>query len=515
MTELVKKYLAENNFSEQKESFEELFNSHPNYPSVYAITDTLDLLAIENVAVKIPKEQFHDLPGQFLTFLNKEFVLVTKSRQKIAVETHSKMKSLSSDDFLMDWGGVVIAIEPNTENKPASFSFNFQSLKYVLPILALIALALLRNEFSLWTVFFSLTSLLGFLVGVFIVQESLGIKNETVSKLCNMSSEVSCSKVIQSGKSKIFNTLNFSELPLMFFGSSFTALLFLSEPVVAIIGWLSVMSLPVIAYSIWLQKVELKKWCTLCLAVSFLLIIQATGFISAQLYQQKIAGVTVGVFLISALVFVSLWMLVRPILKRNIELENVTNKLTKFKRNFKIFQSQSKEIPQEEGFEKLQGLNFGSTHAEVQLSVIVSPSCGHCHTAFQQAYELCQKFPEKIGVTILFNINPENQENPYRIVVETILTINNIDSKQAKAALIDWHINQPELELWLQNWKVSAIDMQTNNQIFMQYEWCAKNNFNYTPVKLLNGKQFPSEYEIEELRFFLNEFAEAKQVLAY
>lgn len=514
MTELVKKYLAENNFLEQKESFEELFNSHPNYPSVYAITDTLDLLAIENIAVKIPKEQFHDLPEQFLTFLNKEFVLVTKSHQKIAVETQSKKKSLSSDDFLMDWDGVVIAVEPNLEAEAASTSFDFQNLKYVLPIIALIALGLIKNGFALETVFFTITSLLGFLAGIFIVQESFGIKNQAVSKMCNMSAEVSCSKVIRSDNGKIFNKINFSELPMMFFGISCTALLFLFDAVVGIIGWLSILSLPVVTYTIWMQKVQLKKWCTLCLMVSFLLIVQSAGFLSTQIYQQKLHVENLVMFLLSALVFISLWMLVKPILKTSIKLEKSIIELTKFKRNFKMFESLSKPIPRGEGFDRLEGVYFGSAHAQVQLAVIVSPSCVHCHKAFEQAYVLYQKFPEKVSVSILFNINPENQDNPYKVVVESILTLNAINPNKAKEALIDWHINQPELEDWKKQWEVSTIDMRANNQIFMQYEWCAQNKFNYTPVKLLNGNQYPSEYEIDELRFFINEYTQVEQALA-
>jgi hypothetical protein len=51
MVHLIKKYLDQNHFSNQKEDFEEFFSAHPNYPSIYAITDSLDMLSIENVAL--------------------------------------------------------------------------------------------------------------------------------------------------------------------------------------------------------------------------------------------------------------------------------------------------------------------------------------------------------------------------------------------------------------------------------------------------------------------------------
>ena len=43
---------------------------HPDYPSLLAVSDVLKSWNIENMALNIPKEQFHKLPRPFLTFLN-------------------------------------------------------------------------------------------------------------------------------------------------------------------------------------------------------------------------------------------------------------------------------------------------------------------------------------------------------------------------------------------------------------------------------------------------------------
>ena len=59
----------------------------------------------------------------------------------------------------------------------------------------------------------------------------------------------------------------------------------------------------------------------------------------------------------------------------------------------------------------------------------------------------------------------------------------------------------------IKKWKVEHNGMQVNNQLFQQYNWCSKNEFNYTPVKIVNGKLFPKGYDINELKFFLNDFA--------
>jgi hypothetical protein len=111
----------------------------------------------------------------------------------------------------------------------------------------------------------------------------------------------------------------------------------------------------------------------------------------------------------------------------------------------------------------------------------------------------------------LFNINPENNDNPYKVVVESLLAINNSNLGNMEEAISDWHIQKIGLEKWVAKWKIGDVPMRVNHQIEQQYNWCLENEFNYTPVKIVNGKLFPKEYEISELKYFLNDFSEDKE----
>ena len=111
----------------------------------------------------------------------------------------------------------------------------------------------------------------------------------------------------------------------------------------------------------------------------------------------------------------------------------------------------------------------------------------------------------------LFNINPENEENPYKTIVESLLIRNTIDTQEAQEALIDWHINNLDIELWKQKWGANNNDMLVNNDLLNQYQWCTMNNFNYTPIKIVNSKLFPNEYEISDLKYFMNDFEDEFQ----
>uniref|UniRef100_UPI00374CDD70 vitamin K epoxide reductase family protein n=1 Tax=Flavobacterium sp. TaxID=239 RepID=UPI00374CDD70 len=498
-------------FSDQKENFEDLFLSHPNYPSVFAITDSLDMLSIENIAIKVPKEQFIALPDYFLAGFNNDVVLVSKTNTAVTIETNEgKQQKLSFNEFLTGWNEVIIAIEPNTNALNTNEKINIKWLLYILPVIAFIILSVGYNKYDFISASLLVTSLIGLLLSVFIVQEKFGIKNEIASKFCNINPNASCDSVIKSSKSDINKWVGFSDLPLLFFGISILSIIIQPEHASKILGFLSLVSIPVIVYSVWLQKIQLKKWCVLCLAVSFIIVLQSLVFSFTTTSFFNITAINFFGFLFSSILLTSIWLFVKPVFEAKLKAEKGETELKKFKRNYEVFNFLSKEVSVISGFNKLEGLAFGNKTANTQLTIIISPSCGHCHKAFEDGFNLVTKFPERVFLNVLFNINPENNENPYKEVVETLLAIHFINPENSESAISDWHIKKMELEPWLKKWKMKNGDMKTSHQIHQQYNWCLENEFNYTPVKIINNKLFPSEYEISELKHFLNDFHEEK-----
>lgn len=514
MMSLVQKYLEINQFSNLKTDFEDLFLSHPNYPSVFAITDSLDALSIENVAIKVPKEQLLELPDSFLAIFNEDLVLVSKTSASISIETKAGEKqNVSFNEFLTDWTGIIIAIESNENTVTEKLKVNSKWLKYSLPVLALIIVSTIYSTYSLNDFVLLLLSVVGLLISVFIVQEKLGLKNQIASKFCNMSANTSCDSVIKSHKGEINKWISFSDLPLVFFSVNVLSIALQPNDSSNVIGFLSLLSLPIIAYSIWVQKFQLKKWCLLCLIISFLIVFQGIVWVIMEPPFLTIEFPDFFWYLSSLIIVASIWLGIKPVFENKIKAENTVNELKKFKRNFEVFNFLSKKISVVKGFNQLEGLQFGSNYADIKLTIIISPSCGHCHTVFQEALELVSKFPEKVFLNVLFNINPENDNNPYKVVVERILTINKNNREKAAEAISDWHIKKMELEAWKEKWLVDTIDMNVNHQIYRQYTWCLENEFNYTPVRIVNDRLFPAEYEVNELKYFLNDFSDERKYL--
>lgn len=514
MLKLVQKFLQINRYSEIKSEFKDLFLSHPNYPSLFAITDSLDLLSVENAAVRVSKEQIVDLPSNFLAYFKDELILVEKAKNFVRITTIKKgSHKLSYEKFLLDWNGVVVAIEPNNVVARENLKVEFSWLKYGLPLLLIVGLSFFYNTYTLFSTIFLITSILGFTVGIFIVQEKLGFKNGIISKFCNLTPNSSCNTVINSNGIVANKWISFPDLPLLFFGSSLIAILVQPLDSAIFVGFLSLLAIPVIVSSIWIQKFEIQKWCVMCLVVSGLIFVQSAIWFASDLFTLDFTFTNIFPFLFSMILLVPIWSVLKSMIKNILENETSLKDMKKFKRNYSLLNFLSKKVPNTKGFEDLRGLNFGNRNASVKLSIIISPSCEHCHKTFQEAFDMVLRFPDKIFLNVLFNINPENVDNPYKVVVERLLTINRSTPGKTVEAISDWHIKNMGLKKWLKKWPVDSVSMMINQEIQKQYEWCSKNNFNYTPVKIVNERIFPNEYELNELKYFLNDFVEELEIL--
>ncbi|WP_264529134.1 vitamin K epoxide reductase family protein [Flavobacterium sp. N502540] len=514
MIRLIEKLLELNNYDKLKNEFEEIFLSHPNYPSLFALTDTLDLLAIENIAANVPKDQLLELPESFLALCKEKVVLVFKSEKNIKIVDQDEVKqTLSFDEFSSDWNGIIVAIEPNESKIIKDKKYDLNGLKYIFPLLSLVLLSVFMNDYTLFDFIFLGTTIAGLIVSVFIVRENFGIKNTVVSKWCTIGANVSCDSVIKSEKNNFIKGINFPELPLIFFSTSLLSVLLQPSMSSVFLGFLSVLSFPVLLFSFWIQKFQIKKWCVLCLIISFLITIQGVVWLSQNGFSLSFTSGIFVLFFVLLVSIYSIWKLIKPFIKDSIETGYGLKQMKKFKRNYSLFNFLSKEVPVLDGFEDLKSLNFGNKDAELHLSIIVSPSCGHCHKAFQESLALVSKFPERVFLRVLFNINPENNDNPYKVVVERLLMINKTEPSKITEAISDWHIKNLDLKQWTEKWNVNLVTMMVNYEIQKQYDWCLKNEFNYTPVKIVNGRLHPNEYDISELKYFLNEFAEESENL--
>lgn len=497
---LLEKYLNNNNYNSLTGVVKDNWMSHPNYPSLLAATDSLTSSSIENFAIKIPFKHFKELPNVFITELekdSKEFYFLEKNDLVVKITNEKGSSSfLKHEDLSNIWTGVVLIIEENEQTKTLQTS---NSLKLAALLFTLGLFIIYTNNYNVLSSIFLILSLFGVFISIEILKTYLQDNNLSESSFCSASKEFSCSETIKSQKYVFSQYVEFVDLPIIFFGFTSVGLV-LSVVSINTIGILSSLSLPIIVYSIYVQKMVLNKWCFLCLLISFILIINTCLFWFFQLGFKT--------FTISEIVLIptiaTLWFYVKKLLLAEQKNKISINELLRFKRNEDVFNTISFDVLNAEELNSLPKVSIGNTNAPNTLSLFLSPSCPHCHTAFEEAISILEKHNEKLRLEIAYNLNVNNTENPYLDIAKVIMQLNN-QNASCLEALEDWHIKKLSLEDWKTKWKKNDDFDLEKEQLEKQFQWCVANNFNYAPVKLFNRKLLPQVYEIEELFYFFKE----------
>lgn len=509
MFTVLTKFLKLNNFSRVITDFEDYYQSHPNYPSLFALTDTFSFLKIENVAARVDKDHYEDLPDTFLGYVANEkkvvnLALVNKRANEVEITFEGEKpyrQTISS--FKEHWNGIVVAIEPEKGNfSETRFSRSFAMVLFVLATLGAFSVFHASELRSLPMLMYTIYTL-GAVVSIAIIREKLNKNPSEASRICALGNNTSCDSVIKSDKAQLTRWINFSDLGILFYGSALVAMLIDPNSFV-LINMLSVLALPLVGYSLWVQRTVLKTWCVLCLGLSALLGIQAVfvGYTGVFVPSGTVA------FIFSCSIVSIGWFFLRSYLTENMELLQENTELLRFKRDFDIFQFLHHPIAFKVSEVEKGKIQLGAATNPVTLSIVISPGCGHCHTAFESALKLYRDNPDRISLEISYNLNPENKENPYLYIAGNILQVLKSHPEKAIEALSDWHVSGMEREEWLEKWEQPTIDIEVHQWLMTQYEWCVRNEFNYTPVTIINDAQLSKHYTLEELKYFLSELSE-------
>lgn len=321
------------------------------------------------------------------------------------------------------------------------------------------------------------------------------------SKFCNYGNNFSCNDIIKSNTEIFKKYLSFVDLPILFFSFSFLLQTFYPS-LTSYIGLLSLLSLPIILYSIYYQKVKIKKWCVLCLTVSLVLVLNSIlFFLNFQTPRITFADIFNNLLLIS-IVYIFWNIIKKNILSAN-DLQNQNNALLRFKRDKEIFEKVSKKV--ELNTANLNLIELGNKNATNTITLFISPSCPHCHKAFKESLEIIERFPENYNLNIGFNVNIDNDENPF---ISIALTIQRLyfSKEDFKNALVDWHIKNMDLEKWKEKWEIAVLSSSNEfEEIKNQFNWCLQNDFHYAPVRVFNGFLLNENYDLKDVFYFVED----------
>lgn len=487
--------------------------SHPDFPNVKAITDTLDYFGIENIAATIPKEYFDQLPKNFLALLTKEhddgYALVTKRKDKVILDfENNKREILSRQLFDEKWTGTIVAIgQDKKSNKQINISL------FSLPIiLGLILSSIIYTGFNFHTLSLTLLCGLGLFFSYLIAKEEFGLHNKTVASVCNAFSTTNCVATIKSNSGKFSKYFTLADASVIFFIalSILNVIINLDNTTYLII---ILASLPFILYSLYLQGFVLKQWCVLCVGVILIILTQFTLIL---VQSSGAIEFNIQIILKSALTFILVfigWLNVKPFIKSHLQLPTIQQDFLKFKRNNTVFDSllHKKEVPIDSEVEgKL--ISFGADHATTIITFITNPFCGYCVESYNVYKGLLKSHGDSIKLNMLFNVSVSDKENKaYQIGVKLIELYHIGKKESALNALDDWFAIR-DVEQWQKQYGITSTDLEKYDKLLQaQKNLCGLNKINYTPAIIINKFLYPIEYKLSDIPILIDQIILAEE----
>jgi len=336
------------------------------------------------------------------------------------------------------------------------------------------------------------------------LKEKISLEKTFFSKICQSKTlNFSCSSVINSRHSKLFNLISISELNISFFVS--LALIFLT------LGFnylfyavLSFTGLLAVVYTLFLQAFVIRKWCPICLITGLLILsINSTLLLNPYIisfdYMYYIKAISLLIIIFTLIHYIILNQ------KKIIRLEHQEIMFLALKRNKEIFNlalKKSNHINTNNAFK----ISFGALKPKMTLDVIINPNCIFCEKSFKQYHELIKKdIKNHIQLNVIFNVSDPEGSVSKILSLRIISIYENKGETIALEALKDW-FEITDYNEWIKRYPISEFNESKSAQIKLkkQTDWCKKNEINYSPLTLVNGHALPKEYQVKDIRYFIN-----------
>ncbi|WP_419803532.1 vitamin K epoxide reductase family protein [Mucilaginibacter sp.] len=499
-------------------------NTHPDYPSLLAITDVAANFGLSCVGYRISKEDLLKVPCPFIANMDKdgsEFMFVTGvTTESVSVNNNRK---LSFKEFAADFTGVVLAVDPkNSGTKTTTTDSLFKTIssyRYLLaPFLLVLALlcGLLLHFNNLIAITWPYALLLlfksaGVITSILLLVQSIDQNNPLIQKLCGGGDKTNCNAILSSKAATVFKGLSWSEVGFFYFTGTWLAILFGggSTTMLQALALFNIVSLPYTFYSIYYQYKVAKQWCTLCCTVQALLWLEFAALVSFSpgLYNLNTLKFPAFPSLLTLFICLSLpvalWLLLKPLLLEVQQVRPLKSQLRKLKYNKEFFDSLLHAQPKYAIPGEDWSIVLGNAEAENIITMVSNPYCPPCAKTHQILDEwLNTRNDLQVRFVFTANNTEADRKTP---VTRHLMALNDKQEKgMVKKALHDWYEQkQKNYEDWAKIYPIQ-LDEKEYGKLDRQLAWCSLAEIKATPTFLVNGYRLPETYQLKDIKYLLN-----------
>jgi uncharacterized membrane protein len=517
--------LERNNIRIDREELQLQLVSHPSYPSLHAVTGVMEHFRVPSAALKVPvsEEVLSETPNHFLATLSRDhrdiLSLIKKQGDRFQVAYSDGTKTtLKEDEFLENWTGIIAVIEKDADIVSAKPKRITRLSTYLMiAFVVLITSYFIFQQASWYPRLHFLISLLGFGISGLIVKHEIGMNTGRMNNLCNITENTSCDAILQSKAATLFGSFKLSDLSLVYFGGVLLTWIIgslLSTSFISFFSALSILTFPVVVYSLVYQAGIVKKWCPLCLGISGILLLQFAIILTVPSPDRSVFFEleSVLVFLGVALLISAIWIQLKLLFKDHISLNKLKVDHQKFKRRFSLFNALYKQGNEVSDIGMIPGeLVFGSDDAPLKLHLVTSPFCGFCKQAHTDLETILKKAGNKVSLTIRFLVDVEDPGSRIHLIATELLRIYNTSGPaRCLESLKDIYAENIDLDKWISDRNLT-VNTEYDAIHRSQMNWATDNGINFTPAFYLNYIQFPREYERTDLIYFIDDLFDEYQ----
>lgn len=519
--ELVFKYLKEIEVYIDRKEFLYQINSHPDYPSLLAVKDTLDFISISNSVLKVDFENFNNLPSIFISLINEiddknnKYLSYFKVIDGIIKHTNSsgEEKIINKDDLETIWTSVVFVITENSiVKKPWDVG---EILSFNIIILFLIFTFTFLNFETGILIFMNL---IGLYFSTEAIKIELGINSIIKDQICNTIDNTDCEGIINSNL-KLFGKFKFNDLSFLFFSTQVLSFVILGKleyfQLYIFQILLLITSIPITIYSIYYQGWKIKKWCPICICIIIILYIQILYllFLVFPLINFNFPPIKL-ILLYFVIVVINIFSfhLLKTGIQKIILLRTENNLNLKFIKNYHFFKLILTQASRFNPNLLNSGLSVGNINSKLCLTVVYSPFCSFCSETHLIISKIFADYKEKVNIQIRFNLSGKN--DGYDILYVQLHRIYKEEGSINFMIALETWFKEKDLIKWIAQYSKKTVDETKliNEILIVNYE-NYNNGIYFTPYIMVNGYEYPFHLNKKYLLNYLPDLIEDSEDL--
>lgn len=492
---ILHEYLKISGIKVRSSYLEQLISTHPDFPSLFAYADTLDLLGIGYAAVQTAKDELEDL--QF------PLIAVTPEHPNIFELIYSPAQ-LAQDAGITDrWNGMVIMVETGGKATAPDYLRGLTKRKkrdrsqrcYLSGLaLLLVVVALYSGGYN---AIFNILNAIGLLLTSAIILHQLGHHNHVLNWFCKREAALNCNLVLNSRISFPMQ-LKVPDLAMVYFLTLLLYTAFAQRNVAFQLLLIPVATAALFAlFLIWQQWKVLRTWCKICSAIICIIAMQLVLILAGLYAGLSYNGLSLAALLQLLVAFaISLtWIYFKPYLTHLKDAEVQGSKLLQWKRDPSMFSFLLKKEPEIESHAE-NSIAFGNPSSRVKIVLFVKPFCSDCAAIYLDIYELFQSLPD-LSITTNFVVSSKKPADSRNKVIANLLQAVS-GSDHPEEILLNWFLNMDLKKLERENGTEEKVSSPILGLLAI-----TRLHVMETPVVAINGHKLPPQYTCQDLTLII------------